>query len=296
MNSRKNNEEKYSRLMVIDDEIKNAIICNEIADDSLTWNPGEAIYWRKKAIEKIEKLYGKENIESTEYYDKLVNDLLEKGSYQQGVKWNNLSKKIKIQEKGQYSFEVIINELYEMELNIFLNKCDGISDNVEYVKSCLQKYQDANFDALYHIYSKLIHIGLNYRIYVQNELKDIMYFADKAIELAYNYGEESMEIVEAFRMKAIVCRKTGLGQENNEMALELLKKALLIALKIERNKGKKVKEIFYHIQMCWHEDIRWQESVMWICKHISKEVMLDIKQVYPIFIQSRITEIINAIE
>ena len=239
--------------MVIDDEIKNAIICNEIADDSLTWNPGEAIYWRKKAIEKIEKLYGKENIESTEYYDKLVNDLLEKGSYQQGVKWNNLSKKIKIQEKGQYSFEVIINELYEMELNIFLNKCDGISDNVEYVKSCLQKYQDANFDALYHIYSKLIHIGLNYRIYVQNELKDIMYFADKAIELAYNYGEESMEIVEAFRMKAIVCRKTGLGQENNEMALELLKKALLIALKIERNKGKKVKEIFYHIYLYDYE-------------------------------------------
>ena len=98
MSERKYNEEKYNKLKVEGDNIKNAAICNDIADDSLTWNPSEAIYWRKKAIEIIEKHYGDSNIENTSYYDKIVNDLLEKGSYQQAAKWNKKSKKIKIKE------------------------------------------------------------------------------------------------------------------------------------------------------------------------------------------------------
>ena len=37
------------------------------------WNPGEAVYWRKKAIEKIENCYGKGDFRNTAYYDKIDN-------------------------------------------------------------------------------------------------------------------------------------------------------------------------------------------------------------------------------
>ena len=63
MSDRKRNEEDYRRLQVEGNELKNAVICNRIADDSLMWNPGEAIYWRKKAIKKLEEINGKRNIE-----------------------------------------------------------------------------------------------------------------------------------------------------------------------------------------------------------------------------------------
>jgi len=85
---RKYNEEDYNNRKIEGDNIKNATICDEIADDSLLWNPNEAAYWRKKAIEHMENQYGKNHIASTVYYDKLVNDLWEKGSFRQALKWN----------------------------------------------------------------------------------------------------------------------------------------------------------------------------------------------------------------
>lgn len=53
MSDRKRNEEDYRRLQVEGNELKNAMICNRLADDSLMWNPEEAIYWRKKAIKEL---------------------------------------------------------------------------------------------------------------------------------------------------------------------------------------------------------------------------------------------------
>ncbi len=73
MGDRKYNEEKYLKLQVEDDEEKNALICDQLADESLMWNPGEAVYWRKKAIEKIENCYGKGDFRNTAYYDKIDN-------------------------------------------------------------------------------------------------------------------------------------------------------------------------------------------------------------------------------
>ena len=78
---RKSNENEYNNRKIEGDNVQNAAICDEIADDSFTGNSSEAVYWRKKAIEHIEKHYGKNQITNIIYYDKLVNDLLEKGSF-----------------------------------------------------------------------------------------------------------------------------------------------------------------------------------------------------------------------
>ena len=120
MSDRKRNEEDYRRLQVEGNELKNAMICNRLADDSLMWNPEEAIYWRKKAIKKPEEINGKRNIENTVSYDKLVNDLMEKGSYKEAVKWNNRSLKIKLKESGVDSSKTIVNSLYKIELDLLL--------------------------------------------------------------------------------------------------------------------------------------------------------------------------------
>lgn len=60
MSDRKRNEEDYRRLQVEGNELKNAMICNRLADDSLMWNPEEAIYWRKKQLRNWKKLMEKE--------------------------------------------------------------------------------------------------------------------------------------------------------------------------------------------------------------------------------------------
>ena len=59
MSERKYNEEQYKKQQITGDDIHNAAVCDRIADESLMWNPGEAVYWRKLAVEYMEKHYGK---------------------------------------------------------------------------------------------------------------------------------------------------------------------------------------------------------------------------------------------
>lgn len=296
MGERKYNEEKFNSMKVEGDDARNAAICDQIADSSLMWNPGEAVYWRKKAIEIVENHYGKGSWENTFYYDKIVNDLLEKGCYKQAIKWNNKSKKIKMREKGESTFELIINEVYEMDLNIFLEQYDSIVGGMERVKCSLQKNADGSPSYLYYIYLQLVRIGGTYRIYTEKELGDTVYFADKAIDIAQNtYGEDSIETAEAYRMKAIELRHIGFGEADNKEALDLLKRALLIAIKIEGNKGKNAKTIFFNIRQCWDESSCWKECIKWACKNLSIEFVLDIMRDYPKFIQQEINETLKTI-
>ena len=158
MSDRKRNEEDYRRLQVEGNELKNAMICNRLADDSLMWNPEEAIYWRKKAIKKLEEINGKRNIENTVSYDKLVNDLMEKGSYKEAVKWNNRSLKIKLKESGVDSSKTIVNSLYKIELDLLLKKYEEVADSIDKIILTLQNHQDIALSELYDIYLKLIYI------------------------------------------------------------------------------------------------------------------------------------------
>lgn len=297
MSERKYNEEKYNKLKVEGDDVKNAAICDQIADDNFMWNPSEAAFWRKKAIEHVEKHYGKESMENTVYYDKIVKDLLEKGSYQQAAKWNNKSKKIKIKAKGEYAFEVLTNELYEMQLNIFLKKYDEIASSVERVKYSLKKNSDGDLSVLYHIYLKLVSIESDHYIYTQEDLGDRVLFADNAIDIAKKiYGEDSIETAEAYRVKAIQIRHIGLGQKDNEEALQLLRKALLIAIKREGNIGNTVKKIFLNIRQCWDNKVCWQESTRWACDCVSREFVSEIMGIFPPFAQQQIKEVLRTIE
>lgn len=142
---RKDNEKEYSNRKIEGDNVKNAAICDEIADSSLIGNPGEAVYWRKKAIEHIENQYGKNHISSIVYYDKLVNDLLKKGSFRQAMKWNEKARKIKKKELGEYALETIKNDLYEVKIVDCLIIQEGFSEDeaaaksMLHIKECLEK-------------------------------------------------------------------------------------------------------------------------------------------------------------
>ncbi len=292
MSDRKRNEEDYRRLQVEGNELKNAMICNRLADDSLMWNPEEAIYWRKKAIKKLEEINGKRNIENTVSYDKLVNDLMEKGSYKEAVKWNNRSLKIKLKESGVDSSKTIVNSLYKIELDLLLKKYEEVADSIDKIILTLQNHQDIALSELYDIYLKLIYIEGSYNIYAINHnestLSHIDEFSDKAIMISNKiYGENSMQTVEAYRLKAVCSGK------NSEYRLNILKRAILLAINHEGYNGENVIRIFYNIRQCWKNEDCWKESAKWAIENVSRTFLLNIMKRFPEYAQEIINDVLE---
>lgn len=139
MSDRQHNEEQYSKQLIVGDDFHNAVVCSQIADNCLEWNPKEAVHWRKLAVENVEKHYGKNRIENTIYYDKLANDYFENGSFSQALKWNSKSRKIKIMQLGEYAHELLENELLELQLHYHMKQHDEILSVREYIKILLEK-------------------------------------------------------------------------------------------------------------------------------------------------------------
>lgn len=289
MSEREYNEQKYSQLKDEEDNIKNAAICDEIADDSLGWNPSEAVYWRKKAIELAESYYGKENINNTFYYDKIVNDFLEKNSYLQADKWNKKSKKIKIKEKGEYAFEIIKNELFELSINISREKYDQVPACMDHIKEILQKNPGCDSSVLYQIYMELSYAEGDSG--VRKIRENDGYYIDRVIDLAREiYGEDSLEVVEGYRQKALGLRYMWQGEKENAEALKIFKKALLMAIKKGASGGYAVMAIIRDITGCWEREVCYQECIKWVYHNISKEFAIDIMESSPEYMRKGMKE------
>lgn len=152
MSERKNNEERYKEQQIEGDDLHNAAVCDQIADESLVWNPNEAIYWRKLAVENAEKHFGKNNLENTPYYQKLANDYLEKGSRSQALTWNSKARKIKIRQLDEYALELFENELFELQVYYLMHNYDEISNVRERIKILLEKNPDCEETIRYKAY------------------------------------------------------------------------------------------------------------------------------------------------
>lgn len=279
MSERQYNEDRYNEMRVEGDDLKNAAICDKIADDSYTWNPGEAAYWRKKAIEMVEKHYGKGTIANVFYYDKIVGDFLAKNSYKQAEKWNNKSKKIKIKEKGEYAFEVITCELTELRIDIFLKNYGMVPECMEHIKESLQKNAECDPSVLHKIYLELASIEGDSG--VREVRTNDSYFADHAIDLAREiYGENSLEVAEAYREKGEGIRHTGQGEKENEEALQWFKKALLIARAKGTAGSDTAQRIFVNMEFCWDREVCELEGIRWAYRNISKEAAIDFMGIY----------------
>lgn len=273
---RKDNEKEYNNRKIEGDNVINATICDEIADDSLIGNPGEAVYWRKKAIEHIEKQYGKEHILSIVYYDKLVNDLLEKGSFRQAMKCNEKARKIKKKEIGEYALETIKNDLYEVEIadclyiQEHINEDDAAAKSMIHIKECLEKNTVNDKAALYKIYSKLSRWHRSFDMKGAESAKT--YFVDQAICFAQElYGEESYELIEAYLQKALGLRHREGGEKENEEALKYFRIALLIASKKGPGGFDVAKRILSLLEDCWAATERKEKCLNWVSENISEQ-------------------------
>lgn len=271
------NEKKYQSLKKEQDELDNAVLCEQIADDSFGWWLDEALYWRKKGVDIREKKLGKKNIENTLYYDKIVEVLLEKGSYKEAIKWNKKSVAIKIKNKGEESIELLINKLMQAEIMLLLEKdLEG------------KKEADQAFDLLekniliidkkcaYDVYLKLMHLYNNYNIgarfdgretCVRNEI-----CGEKAITIAgENFGESSLEMAEAIREKAITI------YNDKQEALALFKRAISIYMSYKDNK-KYAQQVFRDVrqklegQNLFNE--KTAESISWFYKNSSEDFVM----------------------
>lgn len=274
---RKDNEKEYSNRKVEGDNIKNAAICDEIADNSLMGNPSEAVYWRKKAIEHIENQYGKNHIASIVYYDKLVQDLLEKGSFRQAMKWNEKARKIKKKELGEYALDTVKNDLYEVEIADCLfvqekvNEDEAAAKSMIHIKECLDKNMVDDKTMLYKIYSELS--GWIHRKFDMEGAESIRtYFANQAICLAQElYGEESYEVIEAYLQKALGIRYLAGGDKENEEALEYFRKALLIASQKGPSGFHVTKRILSLLEYCWKPAEQKEKYFNWVSENISEQ-------------------------
>ncbi|MCM1213370.1 MAG: hypothetical protein NC331_17245 [Lachnospiraceae bacterium] len=279
MQEREYNEQRYNESKVEGDDLQNAAVCDVIADDSLTWNPGEAVYWRMQAIEKAENHYGKAHMANTFYYDKIVNDLLVKNSYKKADSWNKKSKKIKIKEKGEHAFEAITNELYELRIDIALERYEAAAGCLEHLKESLQRDSQRDPAVLYRIYLEASSTEGNTE--VRQLRANDGYFIDHAMNLARKlYGEDSLEMIDLYRHKAFGVMGSSKGAEENQEALELFKKAFLMA----KEKGSAgydlVRWILEGIKCCWDRKMEHREGVKWIYSHISTQAAIDFMGTY----------------
>ena len=270
------------------DEMHNIILCSKIADDSSMWNPNEAVYWRKKAIEKIEKLNGKTDIQNTIYYDKISENLLDKGKYKEAIKWNIKSIKIKKKFKDS-SLNLLMNilniaeayllmENYE-ECIIYANKAMDILEN------CLEESE-----CIYQVYLKLLYIWSSYDIYNKCHMDDMInYVGDRAIEIAEKiYGRESVEIAEAYYRKAISINKV-----NERERLKLLKKAIIIIIKIEEDNLNRFMELFYRVEQTWEDETKLKNAVYWSVENISRDFVLKATQNIASFKRDEVKKILD---
>lgn len=215
MSDRKYNEEQYRKQQITGNDLHNAAVCNQIADESLEWNPNEAVYWRKLAVEHAENHYGKSSIENTSYYEKLASDYLEQGSRSQALKWNSKARKIKIRQLGEYALALLENELFELQVYGLMYKYDEISNVRERIKILLEKNPDCEETVLYKVYSEM----------AQHKKSDGNFeFVDAAMRIAEKvYGEISMEMAEIYRIKAIETWQFAEEQEDQERKKEAVK-------------------------------------------------------------------------
>lgn len=230
MSERKYNEEQYKEQQIEGNDLHNAAVCNQIADQSLAWNPNEAVYWRQLAVENAEKHYGKNKLGNTPYYEKLANDYLEKGSRSQALKWNSKARKIKIKQLDEYAPALLENELFELQVYYLMHNYDEISNVRERIKILLDKNPNCEETLRYKVYLDMAQY---------KECDGNFEFADAAMRIAEKvYGEMSMETAEIYRIKAIETwhfAEEQKDQERKKEAVELNNKAYYIATHAKNN-------------------------------------------------------------
>lgn len=230
MSDRIYNEECYSKQYVEGDHLHNAAVCSQIADESLMWNPNEAVYWRKLAVEHAEKQYGKNKLEDVVYYEKLASDYFYgKAAYSSALKWNKKVKKIKVGQLGEHASELLDNELLELELYCCMGKYDELSTVRERIQNLLLRNPDCGETVLYRANLCMAHY---------KKRDGDLGFIDTAIQIAGKvYGEISMESAEAYRIKALeIWQSAEEGDlERKKEAVELNNKAYHIVTHAKDN-------------------------------------------------------------
>lgn len=300
MSDRQMYEEEYDRRKVEGDDILNASLCDEIADDCSSFvSSREAIYWRKKGIELAEKCYGKNDIRNTVYYDKIAEEYKGAGSYRQAEKWHQKSKKIKIKEKGKDSCEVLQNELEELRIYVELEEYEKFLSVLGHINNVLETEPDWEKATLYNAYYKRADAVWLYNIYnKESTLRTaVIEYWDDAIFLAQSFlGEDCIELAKAYRSKAFCF-------DNKEERLELFRKALQIAIPKEGAQGKTVIRIFCNVLNCWHreglppdEDGSFPKAIQWAYKNISREFVVNLIGFYSENYQQQGWEMIKALD
>lgn len=168
----------------------------------------------------MEKHYGKTAAEMAVYSEKLALVYLEKPSFQQVLKWNGRAKKNKVRQLGEWTLELLDNELFELQVRNLMDDKDEVSNVRERIQNLLVKHPDCGEANLYKAYLGMVRY---------KKVDDNLIFADAALRLAEKgYGEVSMEAAEIYRIKAIQMWMSAESQEHKREAVALNNKAYYV--------------------------------------------------------------------
>ncbi len=268
---RKENELRFQKEFS-NNQLKNAVICETIAQESENMSYSEAVYWGKRAVKFAEKAYGKRSIAVTVHYDKFVELLSCAGYHPQALEWSEKSKKIKIAEYGEESFEVTENDWMLSRIYSNLFKYDIA---IEIAKKVIPVYENKygeKSQEVFDIHLKLISM---YRLSKCDE--KAKEFSEKAVRIAEEtFGADSIQAAAAYEKKAVAFY----GEGRSEEKLLLLKKALLIYYHKCGVKDLGTNGVFCTIWRCWAEEgydnsTAVAHGLKWIKDNVSEDYVRD---------------------
>lgn len=303
MLERKWNEEIYEKKKDKKEEysLHNAKLCEKIADESFLFNYNEAIYWSKKGIEIREEIYGNKSIKNTKYYEKLVEFLVEKGSYKEAIKWNkksyNVKKKANLSELQIIDNIIMFSRIYFYErLNNKTNNEDEILKYADMAYEIMEKYSKLLGEKRrLKIYLRLIQCYGDYNFLVPEEKRKFRRFNfcfNEASRLTQSlYTENSIEMAKIYQYQIDYKEslengdRTGIEEERN-----ILGKIFLIYLEKEGMNSEKARWIFGRIWHSWKGEEAIIEGAKWVYENLSSQYIRNIMEDFACDIREKIEE------
>lgn len=266
---RNKNEEIYKNQKTPNDSLKNAELCETIADYNFMWHVEEAIYWRKKALKIREKIDGKSLLNNVCCYEKIIDLLMEKGSYKEALKWSEKAQKL----NEKLHINNLSIEIYYAEIHLNLKCYNESIKHGDLAFDIITSEKFVRMKSSFKLVNRLLIFYARYIIYYDNEKKSydkLFNCMEIALRIAQEfYGDNSIEVAIVYREKAVYL------DISKQEKLTYLKKALDIVLSIGKN-TKLALEIFYNIRGCWPASESLEEGFKWVYENVSKQFILDV--------------------
>lgn len=281
----------YEKEKTEEDSVENAELCEQIGRMNFMASEKEALYWKKKGLKIREKLFGKNNVENTPYYDVIVEILIINKDYKTALKWNQ--KSYNIREKSEFKDEYGIIKNYLLFIDIYegLDEYELCNEYLDRTFNLLENNQEISLEKKYQYYMKLnkqyyhaLKREENKELFSEMEDKCL----DRAMEVVLKeYGENSIQMAQIYMGKI---PKIDVVKDKDKK-LDYIKRAMKIIVK---EKGVEfeddtLRKLYLQLwslyekeydEREYNEDKCLGKAIAWIYQNVSEQLAFNIIKTY----------------